>query len=496
MKNIVFKAGAAIAVALSTFACADIENLNVNPNTTTKGNADMLSTGVVMSFVNRSSFSTNAYLSKYFFWGEQLEKNQYNSISNSSFDPLLNVTNGQKMVECANESIKASYEGLYYLQKAMLFFDATMQMGDIPYSEALNIERYRYPKYDEQKDVFAGILSDLEQADKLFSEASHPISGDPFNYGGDVSLWRKASNSLRMRVLMALSKRADDTPELKIKDTFKSIVNSGVYIKEGEDLIIEFSSKDGQTNPIKQENWKSINLVAASTVLVNTLKELEDYRLFHYLSPMTAATTPADSYDSYMGIDPSIVFSEGCKQINSGEYCRVNEFLRSTDIGVPFVFIGSSETYFLMAEAAERGWISGSAKSYYDKGVAASMNYVKKYYTENKGMDITDSYIAGYLSGKAAYKGGNEGIKQIMIQKYLASFLNGNLETWYDYRRTGYPEFPINPDTNLNEDKNSIPVRYLYPTSETNYNKEQLEIALERQWGGVESVNKMMWILK
>ena len=86
--------------------------------------------------------------------------------------------------------------------------------------------------------------------------------------------------------------------------------------------------------------------------------------------------------------------------------------------------------------------------------------------------------------------------EDIMIQKYLASFLNGNLETWYDYRRTGYPEFPINPDTNLNEDKNSIPVRYLYPTSETNYNKEQLEIALERQWGGVESVNKMMWILK
>ena len=74
--------------------------------------------------------------------------------------------------------------------------------------------------------------------------------------------------------------------------------------------------------------------------------------------------------------------------------------------------------------------------------------------------------------------------------------MNGNFESWYEYRRTGYPEFPINPDTNLNEERMKMPVRFLYPQAETSYNKEQLELALQRQWGGVESVNKVMWVLK
>lgn len=39
-------------------------------------------------------------------------------------------------------------------------------------------------------------------------------------------------------------------------------------------------------------------------------------------------------------------------------------------------------------------------------------------------------------------------------------------------------------------------MRWLYPDSENDYNKEQLKIALERQWNGVDDVNNIMWILK
>ena len=57
-------------------------------------------------------------------------------------------------------------------------------------------------------------------------------------------------------------------------------------------------------------------------------------------------------------------------------------------------------------------------------------------------------------------------------------------------------EFPINPETNLNNAKDKIPMRYMYPESETNYNKESLYKALDRQWGGVDDVNSIMWLLK
>lgn len=496
-----------VALAMLAGACTPFEELNSNPNTTNKGDVGMLSTTVVMNLVNRDawngSWSSGPFIGKYFFWGEQMSNYQYNQITNGSFNRIRRITDAQKMVECASDVVKPTYEGLYYLMKAMAFYETTMLMGDIPYTEAIDIESFRYPKYDDQKTVFSGILNDLAKADECFSRAKSPIAGDPYSFGGDVAKWRKATNTLRLRVLMSLSKRAQDTPDLAIKETFSSIASSCPVLDDGEDLLIEYSSKGGQICPLKQEIWKSVNVVAVSSVLIDPLKELGDYRLFYYLAPMAAATTPDNSFDSYEGIDPSIVFSSGTELINAGRYCRFNSFMRSTNTGIPFLFVGGAETWFLMAEAAERGWISGSAKTYYDKGVTAAMNYVKKYYYDfdndapvNKGMEIDDDYIKAYLNGPAAYKGGEEGIKQIITQKYLAGFLNGNFESWYEYRRTGYPEFPINPDTNLNEERMKMPVRFLYPQAETSYNKEQLELALQRQWGGVESVNKVMWVLK
>ena len=35
-----------------------------------------------------------------------------------------------------------------------------------------------------------------------------------------------------------------------------------------------------------------------------------------------------------------------------------------------------------------------------------------------------------------------------------------------------------------------------YGTMITNYNKESLYKALDRQWGGVDDVNSIMWLLK
>ena len=66
-----------------------------------------------------------------------------------------------------------------------------------------------------------------------------------------------------------------------------------------------------------------------------------------------------------------------------------------------------------------------------------------------------------------------------------------------DYRRTGYPVQPINPETSQNSTgKDKIPVRYRYDSREYNYNRENLEEALDRQFAGSDDINDVMWILK
>src|SRR5690625_6604715 len=47
-------------------------------------------------------------------------------------------------------------------------------------------------------------------------------------------------------------------------------------------------------------------------------------------------------------------------------------------------------------------------------------------------------------------------LEKIIYQKYLSSFMNREWDSYYDYRRTGYPVFPINPSTNQNIDNTKI----------------------------------------
>ena len=84
-----------------------------------------------------------------------------------------------------------------------------------------------------------------------------------------------------------------------------------------------------------------------------------------------------------------------------------------------------------------------------------------------------------------------------MEQKYVSEFMQLAYIPYYDYRRTGYPDFPINPETNMNSDQpTKIPLRWLYPTSEFDYNKKNVEEAIQRQYNGDDDVNAVMWILK
>ena len=113
-------------------------------------------------------------------------------------------------------------------------------------------------------------------------------------------------------------------------------------------------------------------------------------------------------------------------------------------------------------------------------------------------MPITSTYIASYLNKpEIQLPSDKDGmIKQIMWQKYLGSFLQNDLNVYFDYRRNGYPEFPINPATNKNEIADKMPLRWLYPDSEYNYNQENIQQAVTSQFGGKDDENQAIWILK
>lgn len=524
------------AGVLAAGSCSNFEDINLDPDSTTTVNASLIATGLITNMVTSANSNGSVVLQKQLFWPEgKPNMNQYNWFSNTSFNDIRNLTNGQKMVEMASESMKDSYSGLFYFMKGWFFWRSTMAVGDMPYSQALDINNYKYPEFDAQKDVFAGILSDLEQADAYFAKAQYNFQGDPF-YGGDVKKWRMATNVLRLKVLMSLQKRAEDTPDLKIKETFQKVYSEGNLFKSNADnLQAEYSeSPASNRNPLHNTISKANDTYwSAGKMLVDPFKEYKDIRLFYYFSPAEALTVPAiyekakkdgtipadqpmltaDNWDAYNGMDVAAVFSEEIVIWGNNLQSKTNEIYRWSYTGVPSIRLGYADMNLVLAEAAERGWISGSAKAFYDEAVRANFSFIKQYYTSftyagvtydpTHGVAITDEYVDNYLAApsKTAYATSGsqtDRLHQIWMQSYLASFFHLAYDEYFNYRRTGYPEWPVNPASNLNDgDPTKIPMRWLYPTSEYNYNNDMREAAVKAQgWGAEETVNDVMWVIK
>ncbi len=79
----------------------------------------------------------------------------------ANYDALRDLRNASKMIDFAtNDELKNSILHCCLISYGF-FFNLTMQVGDIPYSEALRAEdeEVYFPKYDSQKkDVFLGLF--------------------------------------------------------------------------------------------------------------------------------------------------------------------------------------------------------------------------------------------------------------------------------------------------------------------------------------------------
>lgn len=494
--------------ALLLSSCDNFEDINTNPDSITDASASMVATGVILRNIKFNGRDAHAYLqpnalAKYLGYANQAQMgSQYNDFGNGSFGDMTLLPNIEKMVHYAKGSVmEDSYNGLAKFSRAWMFFRLTMQMGDIPYSETnKGLEGDYRPKFDAQKDVLIGILNELKEADQYFAKGIS-FTGDPTPYNGDPAKWRRASNSFALKVLMSMSKKASDA-SLNIPARFAEIVNSGQILQANTGFLgLTYSAVN--IHPVSGTNDLFTSRTPISSLLIDNLKVLNDRRLYYVADPSSAqiagGKTEGDMA-AYVGVDVSIDYATMTAQHLQGAYSLINSRYLKEATSEPRMLITYAEQQLILAEARLLGWITtGTAKDYYESGVKAalaSMMATKASYAHGKAID--QAYIDAYFTGDAAFKVSQaDQLKQIWMQRYILNFMQDAEFSYFEYRRNNYPAFPINPATNLNmENKNAIPVRWLYPTSETNFNRENLIDALNRQYDGYDEVNKLMWLLK
>lgn len=507
MKNKIFT-----LLLLALVGCGDFDKINTDPDSPTDATPELMATRLIWNIAGPDGAKTmclDFMRSKYMGWQEGAASEQYNYFGRAGFSYNI-LTTGQKMVEKAiGTKDEDGYKGLFYFIKAYKLFHQSLKLGDIPYSEALQGEQKVYkPKYDTQKEVMRQVLDDLDTAYDAFEkhkEQNTSFYGDII-YNGNSEKWMKATATLQLKVLINLSIKEGD-PDLKVKERFAKIYNEKKLFESNNDNFqLVYANKAGMINPFFHTETKHAGYVLFSSMLVDSLKKYDDYRLFYYASPakglLEQGKSP-DSWEAFSGVDITLPYTE-MGEIGSQELCsQLNKKYTDTEEGEPFAKIRYSDLNFYLAEAALRKWINEDPNQLYLEGIKADLEFEKTYTPNNPiynyGRVIDDEYITNFLVKPEIQLTGNfeSDLDKILTQKYLANFMQVyELDGYMDYRRTGYPQLPLNPKTNQNPIVDKMPVRFMYPTGELNNNSDNVNEAIQRQFNGNDDVNELMWILK
>ena len=333
--------------------------------------------------------------------------------------------------------------------KSWMFANLTDNYGNIPYTEATKgkTDQIFTPVYDNQQEVYDGILDGLRTANDLLKEGMS-IPGGDLLFDGDITKWRKLTNSLRLRYLMRVSNKRDVSAEISQIVSDEPIISSNA-----DNGLMKYLSAQPNTWPIHTYRVGSFDEYRLSHTLESLLKGYADNRLFTWFRPTDATIGSAN--EVYAGM-PNGLSENNASTYNGGalNVSRCGTILYEDPNSVDAIVMCYSEVQFILAEAAQKNMISGDAQTYYENGVRASFVYW------NVDQEL-DTYLA---QDGVAFDGE---LETIITQKWISLFLTG-YEGWYDYRRTGFPSAITPGPDNVNS--NRVPVRFLYPKEQQTLN--------------------------
>jgi hypothetical protein len=202
-------------------------------------------------------------------------------------------------------------------------------------------------------------------------------------------------------------------------------------------------------------------------------------------TPALASTDPAVQVGMPMGHDNNTIVGVAANLGLASFYDFTQaDRRRVVKRDAPMYMLTHAQTQLLLAEAASRGWVNGSAATFYEAGVRAHMEQMAGY---DPGSAIASADIDAWLAANP-YDAANA-LEQINSQYWVASFLNGP-EAWANFRRSGFPALTPNPFPGPDISGDFIR-RLTYPSSEIAVNSENVNAAIARM--GPDNLDTRVW---
>lgn len=498
-----------LLISLITGCTKNFSDTNTNQNNPTSVTPDLLLSGVIRNMMNQQvneAWGMGNLVAQYhakiqfvnedrYLWNEQ------NGIWNTVYS---NNRNLQNIFVAVQNDPSSPYNGVGLILKSWMFSLVTDAYGDVPYKEAgkAKTDAVYTPVYDTQEEIYNGILANLKKANEQLTTASTNLNGDILFGGGASSIikWRKLANSLRLRLLMRISKKKNVNAEMQ--EIVGNSTTYPIFTSNADNAELKYLAAAPNQWPIYGARVGSFDEIRVSKTLADRLTALGDTRLNVFGRPsqasIAAGTPKIEGIPNGLGDVAALNFNGGPQGVSRVGYTFACLVCNDAGQAVPDpaaprgILMNYSELAFILAEAREKGMITtGDAATYYNIGITANFDYWKSIVPAQYNVNV--NMPAGYLTQSGVVYSGTqqEKLAKVALQKWIALYFVG-LEGWFDWRRTGMPAI-VPGVANLNGDK--VPVRYIYPQNEQSLNGANRTKAVTAQ-GGTDDINTKMWLLK
>ena len=379
----------------------------------------------------------------------------------------------------AHAQNKPFYEAAARVMMSLNFQMLVDMFGNVPYTQAFGGTGNIHPKYDDQKAIYTDLIKQIDTAITLFKRAdAKGVASSDIMWGGSNAKWIRFANTLKLRILM----RQSEVNAAYVQSEIAKIVAEGSgFLKSGEDAQVNPGYSVAQPNPFWASNFNVSGTYIndfwrANQYGINFYKNNNDPRLGYVYDTSGTGKYQGNSIGQVGGLvgSDASIFGKGV--------------LRSASQAE--LIMPASESFFLQAEAALRGWLTtANAQTAYETGVLNSFLYLGATQAPVKSISDPSKDSITYTPTQSAQNyvnqpgnknttwgatsGFAEQLALIIRQKWASENTIMPVEAYADYRRLHLPpDIPLSVSQYV--DVLAIPFRFLYPASEYQTNADNV----------------------
>ncbi|QJD79010.1 SusD/RagB family nutrient-binding outer membrane lipoprotein [Spirosoma rhododendri] len=457
-------------------------DINNNPNSATQSPAELVlpsALNATATYMNTSFAFLNLWMG-YWNWsgnysiGQQDKNYQFTtSFNNAIWNTAYTRLKDYNYVETQGKSRNQPYlQAIGKVMKAFHYQILVDTYGNVPYTSALQGLSNAQPAYDNGQAIYESLMVQLDSAQTLIQqgntrvgngETSLGIGNNDVMFKGDMGKWARFTNTLKLKMLLRQSEKSDRQAYIQTQ-LAKLKASTAGFLRAGENASVNpgYINSDNRQSPfygtfgygVNGATVENYNLYRANKYAVDFYRTTNDDRIGFFYAPVAGT---ANFVATNFGTVNPLVNSQ-TSGLGSGVLVSASQ---------DAVVLSSHEALFLQAEAAQRGWISGSAQTLYESAITESYRNLGVEDDQGTAAQYAQAYYSQAINN-VGWTASTNKIQAIITQKWAS--LNGfsPFEAWSDYRRLGLPAVPISqePSTTIKQ----IPVRLLYPQTEYSYN--------------------------